>query len=117
MLSHHPDTVEDLRHFKIDLILSGHTHGGTSCVPSPIAAFVSAFVKHPVKIWAWSYGSHLITPTSTTPTTLTTTPTTPTTTTSSLPSTLLYTTSGLAAFPPRYLCKQEVVIFTLKKGN
>jgi len=32
-LSHNPDTVEDLRPYKPDLILSGHTHGGQIRVP------------------------------------------------------------------------------------
>lgn len=32
-LSHNPDTLRDLRDYRTDLVLCGHTHGGQVCIP------------------------------------------------------------------------------------
>ena len=112
VLSHNPDTVEDLRVYHSDLILAGHAHGGLECFPWPIKYIIPYLIQLPdsirellphhrtlnvIRNWQWGYGFHQITPQ-------------PDSTT---PSTLLYTTSGICRLPPRYLCPAEIAIFTL----
>jgi predicted MPP superfamily phosphohydrolase len=33
VLNHNPDTLRDLRDYRTDLVLCGHTHGGQVCIP------------------------------------------------------------------------------------
>ncbi len=33
VMSHNPDTAEQLKHYRADIIFSGHTHGGTARIP------------------------------------------------------------------------------------
>ncbi|MDX2099717.1 MAG: metallophosphoesterase [Leptolyngbyaceae cyanobacterium bins.59] len=43
VMSHNPDSVEDLQQWRVDLQLSGHTHGGQIVIPGlgPILAYLS----------------------------------------------------------------------------
>ncbi len=109
VLSHNPDSAEILQQYRIDLQLSGHTHGGQVILPliGAIPAFLfknkhyfpkkvrkyipymkecSKIVKH----WEWSQGLHQI------------------------GDNQLYVNRGLGSyFPGRLFCPPELTIITL----
>lgn len=109
VLSHNPDTAEKLQTWRIDLQLSGHTHGGQIVlpgigplyawvrkigylIPKPIRKFipfVSAYDRV-VAHWEWASGLH------------------------SVGSNLLYVNRGLGTYAPgRLFCPPEVTVITL----
>jgi len=109
VLSHNPDTAEKLQNWRIDLQLSGHTHGGQIVIPGigPLFAwvrkigsliprkirkfipFVSAYDRV-VTHWEWASGLH------------------------SVGSNLLYVNRGLGTYAPgRLFCPPEVTVITL----
>ncbi|MEG4839370.1 metallophosphoesterase [Microcoleus sp. B9-D4] len=109
VLSHNPDTAENLQNWRIDLQLSGHTHGGQIVIPGigPLYAwvrkigslipqrigkfipFVSAWDRV-VTHWEWASGLHQV------------------------GSNLLYVNRGLGTYAPgRLFCPPEVTVITL----
>ncbi|MEB3283629.1 MAG: metallophosphoesterase [Lyngbya sp.] len=110
VLSHSPDTAELLKKWRIDLQLSGHTHGGQIVLPGvgplpgwmrevqsqlppslrflvPLKSGCKKIFKH----WEWASGLHRV------------------------GSNLLYVNRGLGTYPPgRLNCPPEVTVFTLK---
>ena len=79
VLSHNPDSAEILQTWRVDLQLSGHTHGGQIVIPNygPLVALLPKIRKHTpkplrdripylrdcfqvVKHWKWSEGWHQI---------------------------------------------------------
>jgi len=109
VLSHNPDTAQKLQTWRIDLQLSGHTHGGQIVIPGigPLYAwvrkigyvipksirkfipFVSAYDRV-VAHWEWASGLH------------------------SVGSNLLYVNRGLGTYAPgRLFCPPEVTVITL----
>jgi predicted MPP superfamily phosphohydrolase len=110
VLSHNPDTAAPLQAWRVDLQLSGHTHGGQIVVPGlgPVAGWLElgkthlpSFL-HPwipfsrnnsdriVRHWEWSEGLH------------------------SVGTNLLYVNRGLGTYAPgRLFCPPEVTIITL----
>jgi uncharacterized protein len=113
VLSHNPDTAASLRTWRIDLQLSGHTHGGQVCIPGLGA--LSQFVKpvrrripnrfhryipylskcsRVVHYWEWASGLHRV------------------------GQNLLYVNRGLGTHPPgRLFCPPEVTEITLTKDH
>lgn len=109
VLSHNPDTAEILQPWRIDLQLSGHTHGGQVCVPGigNMAHHLSEFYRnlpkkakryapllkecaHTMKHWEWAQGLHLI------------------------GQNQLYVNRGLGTYlPGRFFCPPEVTVITL----
>jgi uncharacterized protein len=110
VLSHNPDSAQSLRKWRVDLQLSGHTHGGQIVIPgigpvvnglkllrrnSPPAGkkLLKTLTKNCDKIvqnWDWSQGLHRI------------------------DSNLLYVNRGLGTYlPGRFFCPPEVTILTL----
>lgn len=109
VLSHNPDTAEPLQQWRVDLQLSGHTHGGQVTIPGfgpapilmqmlephtpkpmkrwiPFMKACSRVVKH----WEWAQGLHQI------------------------GKNQLYTNRGLGSYAPgRLLCPPEVTVITL----
>lgn len=109
VLSHNPDTAAILQAYRVDLQLSGHTHGGQIVlpylgpipplvlklgryIPSPIRQFIpylkncSRIVKH----WEWSQGWHRI------------------------GLNQLYVNRGLGTYSPgRLFCPPELTVITL----
>ncbi|MBD2568339.1 metallophosphoesterase [Anabaena lutea] len=110
VLSHNPDTAETLQKWRVDLQLSGHTHGGQIVIPGlgPAVYFYKKILrKIPIKIrrkvsflrknysilhhWEWSQGLHQI------------------------GKNQLYVNRGLGTyFPGRLFCPPEVTIITLQ---
>ncbi|MEH2166802.1 MAG: metallophosphoesterase [Nostoc sp.] len=110
VLSHNPDTAEILQAWRVDLQLSGHTHGGQIVIPGigPAALFYEKLVeKIPrkvrrrfpflevnvsvVKHWEWVQGFHR------------------------LNKNQLYVNRGLGTYlPGRLFCRPEVTIITLQ---
>ncbi|MEH2025506.1 metallophosphoesterase [Nostoc sp.] len=110
VLSHNPDTAEILQAWRVDLQLSGHTHGGQIVIPGigPMALFYEKLVeKIPrtvrrrvpfleinvsvVKHWEWAQGLHR------------------------LGKNQLYVNRGLGTYlPGRLFCRPEVTIITLQ---
>jgi hypothetical protein len=108
-LSHNPDTAEKLQNWRIDLQLSGHTHGGQIVIPGigPLFAWVRKigyFIPKPIRKfipfvsacdrvvthWEWASGLH------------------------SVGSNLLYVNRGLGTYAPgRLFCPPEVTVITL----
>ncbi len=109
VLSHNPDTAEKLQNWRIDLQLSGHTHGGQIVIPGigPLYAWVrkigylipkrirkfipllSAYDRV-VTHWEWASGLHQV------------------------GSNLLYVNRGLGTYSPgRLFCPPEVTVITL----
>lgn len=110
VLSHNPDSAQMLQQWRIDLQLSGHTHGGQiilpglgnvsqwydslqSKIPAPIRRFIP-FVKaddfRVVKHWEWAKGFHQVGPNQ------------------------LYVNRGLGTYlPGRLFCSPEVTLITL----
>ncbi|WP_071187760.1 metallophosphoesterase [Trichormus sp. NMC-1] len=110
VLSHNPDTAETLQKWRVDLQLSGHTHGGQIVIPGlgPAVYFYKKILrKIPIKIrrkvpflrknysvvhhWEWSQGLHQI------------------------GKNQLYVNRGLGTYlPGRLFCSPEVTIITLQ---
>ncbi|MGB3205382.1 MAG: metallophosphoesterase [Crinalium sp.] len=110
VLSHNPDSAEKLQQWRVDLQLSGHTHGGQVVIPG-IGAIIPQFKKlsqnieskiYPsrpllkkgrhkvVKHWEWSEGLHQV------------------------GSNQLYVNRGLGTyFPGRLFCRPELTSITL----
>ncbi|MBZ8181607.1 metallophosphoesterase [Oscillatoria salina] len=109
VLSHNPDTAEILQKWRVDLQLSGHSHGGQVVIPGfgsaaqliqpmrkitpqPLQLFIpylrqcSRVMRH----WEWAQGFHRI------------------------GNNQLYVNRGLGTyFPGRFFCPPEVTIITL----
>ncbi|HLO52613.1 MAG TPA: metallophosphoesterase [Kamptonema sp.] len=110
VLSHNPDSAQKLQQWRVDLQLSGHTHGGQIVIPGlgPISAWIdpiSRFFPKPlrrlipyfsvgekvVKHWEWASGLHQV------------------------GSNLLYVNRGLGTYSPgRLFCPPEVTVITLE---
>ncbi|WP_445636509.1 metallophosphoesterase [Nostoc sp. DSM 114161] len=110
VLSHNPDTAEILQKWRVDLQLSGHTHGGQIWIPGfgPAALVYNKIAKKiPKKIrrrarfleenatvvshWEWARGFHR------------------------LGKNQLYVNRGLGTYlPGRLFCRPEVTIITLQ---
>ncbi|AFY41729.1 metallophosphoesterase [Nostoc sp. PCC 7107] len=111
VLSHNPDTAEILQAWRVDLQLSGHSHGGQIVIPGlgAVIAYRKKIVqKIPYKIrryfpllsrenyvlrhWEWAQGLHRV------------------------GSNLLYVNRGLGTYSPgRLFCPPEVTLITLQK--
>jgi predicted MPP superfamily phosphohydrolase len=109
VLSHNPDSAETLQNWRIDLQLSGHTHGGQIVIPGigPLYAWVRKIgylIPQPIRKfipfvsggnqilthWEWASGLH------------------------SVGSNLLYVNRGLGTYEPgRLFCPPEVTVITL----
>jgi predicted MPP superfamily phosphohydrolase len=88
-LTHHPDMLEHLQNRRIDLMLSGHTHGGQ--IRFPFFGSVVVPSKHEGR---YAAGFHRA------------------------GSVLMYVSRGVGAIPPlRILCKPEVATFTLRRDD
>ncbi len=109
VLSHNPDTAELLQQWRVDLQLSGHTHGGQVVIPGigpgpilmeklqphvpksmqrwiPFMRACTRVVKH----WEWAQGLHQV------------------------GQNQLYINRGLGSYSPgRLFCPPEVTVFTL----
>lgn len=114
VLSHNPDSAVHLSQWRVDLQLSGHTHGGQIVIPGvgsvptwiqesrdripePLwkwVPFLDAKWPKVVRHWQWAQGLHLI------------------------GENWLYVNRGLGTFPPgRCYCPPEVTIFCFNEGN
>lgn len=113
VLSHNPDSAEPLQQWRVDLQLSGHTHGGQITIPGMGAApallkkiqpYIPNIVKSKipfikactrvVKHWEWARGLHHI------------------------GNNQLYVNRGLGSYAPgRLFCPPEVTVITLKNGQ
>jgi hypothetical protein len=109
VLSHNPDTAEVLQQWRVDLQLSGHTHGGQVCLPGVgnMAQITSSFYRRlprsikrwvpllkecstTMKHWEWAQGLH------------------------SVGKNRLYVNRGLGTYlPGRFCCPPEVTVITL----
>jgi uncharacterized protein len=110
VLAHNPDSAEILSPWRVDLQLSGHTHGGQIVLPNigaipswihnsrdRIPEFLWSWIpfldaKWPkvVRHWQWAQGLH------------------------SVDQNWLYVNRGLGSFPPgRWNCPPEVTVFSL----
>ncbi len=113
VLSHNPDTAEPLAAWRVDLQLSGHTHGGQvhlpglgsgplvwkrirQRVPRPIRnsiPFLSDRCFHVVRHWEWGQGLHRV------------------------GDNWLYVNRGLGTYPPgRLFCPPELTVLTLVRA-
>jgi hypothetical protein len=110
VLSHNPDTAEILQSWRVDLQLSGHTHGGQIIIPGigPAVVYYRKLArKIPIKIrrrvpflrknysvvrhWEWAQGLH------------------------QLGKNQLYVNRGLGTYlPGRLFCRPEVTVITLE---
>ncbi len=111
VLSHNPDSAELLQKWRVDLQLSGHTHGGQVVIPNvgsvpswiyssrdkipeflwPWIPFIKGKWPKVVRHWEWSQGLHQV------------------------GSNKLYVNRGLGTFPPgRWNCPPEVTAITLR---
>lgn len=110
VLSHNPDTAMPLKSWRVDLQLSGHTHGGQIVIPGlgPVVSWIELSKTHVpsffhpwipflrgnsnrvVRHWEWSEGLH------------------------SVGTNTLYVNRGLGTYAPgRLFCPPEVTIITL----
>lgn len=109
VLSHNPDSAEKLQKWRIDLQLSGHTHGGQIVIPGlgPVSIWIDSISRRipksvkrrisyfsmgerVVNHWEWASGLHQV------------------------GSNLLYVNRGLGTYlPGRLFCPPEVTIITL----
>jgi len=110
VLSHNPDSAEELQPWRVDLQLSGHTHGGQVIIPKlgPLPAILPKFypfIPQPLlnrlpytrkkchevfRHWEWSQGLHQI------------------------GNNLLYVNRGLGTyFPGRLFCPPEITVIEL----
>ncbi|MEM9087597.1 MAG: metallophosphoesterase [Cyanobacteria bacterium P01_F01_bin.53] len=111
VLSHNPDTAAELANWRVDLQLSGHTHGGQvyfpGLGPAPVVwksfrqrvpriirnsiPFLSDKCFHTVRHWEWGQGLHKVN------------------------NNWLYVNRGLGTyFPGRFLCPPELTVLTLE---
>lgn len=110
VLSHNPDSAKILRNWRVDLQLSGHTHGGQVVIPNygPIASLLPKirrrtprflrnhlpYIRDCAKVtknWQWSEGWHQV------------------------EKNQLYINRGLGSyFPGRINCPPEVTVITLE---
>ncbi|MGF1495745.1 MAG: metallophosphoesterase [Elainellaceae cyanobacterium] len=111
VLSHNPDSAVRLQAWRVDLQLSGHTHGGQIVIPGlgpfpswyqqvrryvpkklrPWLPYMREDCHKVVKHWEWAQGLHQV------------------------GENLLYVNRGLGTFPPgRLFCPPELTIITLK---
>ncbi|MEM8805187.1 MAG: metallophosphoesterase [Cyanobacteria bacterium P01_G01_bin.38] len=114
VLSHNPDSAEPLMQWRVDLQLSGHTHGGQVVFPGLGTApqLWDNFRKHipaewrkdipylsdrcfrVVKHWEWAMGLHKV------------------------GNNLLYVNRGLGTYPPgRLFCPPEITMITLQRSS
>lgn len=113
VLSHNPDSADKLQQWRVDLQLSGHTHGGQIVIPKvgPLSHWVrpiSRKIPKPirswipyigacdgvVKHWEWAMGLHRV------------------------GNNLLYVNRGLGTYPPgRFFCPPEVTVITLQASS
>lgn len=116
VLSHNPDSAAELQFWRVDLQLSGHTHGGQiilpkigslpeifaktyPLIPQPLRQHLpyTKKMKKPYKIfqhWEWSQGLHQI------------------------GKNLLYVNRGLGTyFPGRLFCRPEITVIQLVNRN
>lgn len=110
VLSHNPDTAKILQQWRVDLQLSGHTHGGHIVIPGmgPAVLYYKRFLKKlpkklrrwvpfflgdsykVVRYWEWSQGFH------------------------NVENNQLYVNRGLGTYRPgRLFCPPEVTVITL----
>ena len=110
ILSHNPDTAAMLKQWRVDLQLSGHTHGGQIVLPilGPLPQYISRVRKYTPKViqpfipylkkecdqvlkhWEWAQGLHQV------------------------GNNYLYVSRGLGSyFPGRLFCPPEVTVLTL----
>jgi hypothetical protein len=110
VLSHNPDTAQLLKHWRVDLQLSGHTHGGQFTIPGlgPVVTlykkirrsipksarrrvpFMQKDFAKVVRRWEWAQGFHQV------------------------GKNQLYVNRGLGTyFPGRLFCPPEVTVITL----
>jgi uncharacterized protein len=110
VLSHNPDTAEYLQKWRVDLQLSGHTHGGHIVIPGmgPAVLYYKKLLKKlprklrtrvpflrggctkVVRHWEWSQGFHKV------------------------GNNQLYVNRGLGTYAPgRFFCPPEVTVITL----
>jgi len=113
LLAHNPDTAVSVRQHRVDLQLSGHTHGGQIALPllGPVIALIKRVHDllpgrlqglvpgrrhfHVVKNWNWASGWGRCERTNG-------------------GINLIYTNRGLASHPPgRFWCAPELTVFTL----
>ncbi|WP_315788705.1 metallophosphoesterase [Fischerella sp. JS2] len=111
VLSHNPDTAEILQKWRVDLQLSGHTHGGQIILPGigPVVVYYKKLIYkiprkvrqwvpflrgNPAKVmrhWEWAQGFHTV------------------------GKNQLYVNRGLGTYPPgRLFCPPEVTVITLE---
>lgn len=109
VLSHNPDTAEGLQQWRVDLQLSGHTHGGQivipgwgpaarllkpyrEYIPKPMQSWIP-FLKNCSQVvshWEWAQGWHKV------------------------GKNRMYVNRGLGTFlPGRLFCPPEITVFTL----
>jgi uncharacterized protein len=123
VLAHNPDCAEALKAWRVDLQLSGHTHGGQICIPGlgsipAIATRSYNAIPHRLRRyvpglsrltrisqnWDWERGYHEIPPT----------PDQPRETRPNR----LYTNRGLGTYPPgRFFCTPEITRITLYRKS
>jgi len=110
VLSHNPDTAKILQQWRVDLQLSGHTHGGHIVIPGvgPVVVYYKKILKilpkklrrwvpilrgdcsKVVRYWEWAQGFHQV------------------------GKNQLYVNRGLGTyFPGRLFCPPEVTVITL----
>lgn len=109
VLSHNPDTAKLLQQWRVDLQLSGHTHGGQIIIPGfgpapkllyTLGRFLPKSIRcwiplvnecsHIVQHWEWAKGMHQV------------------------GANQLYVNRGLGTYAPgRFLCPPEVTVITL----
>jgi len=105
VLSHNPDTAKTLKKWRVDLQLSGHTHGGQIVIPQigPIVPWLKKMRSHlvrplrrlipvhkVVRHWEWAEGFHQV------------------------EENQLYVNRGLGTYlPGRLNCPPEVTVITL----
>ncbi len=110
VLSHNPDTAQLLKHWRVDLQLSGHTHGGQFTIPGigPVVTlykkirrsipksarrrvpFMQKDFAKVVRRWEWAQGFHQV------------------------GNNQLYVNRGLGTYlPGRLFCRPEVTVITL----
>ncbi|MEB3293623.1 MAG: metallophosphoesterase [Synechococcales bacterium] len=112
VLAHNPDSAIALQPYRVDLQLSGHTHGGQILIPGmgPLPAWVAqqyrqlpSPIKHlfprlrkldgTLQNWQWHQGLHTV------------------------GQNQLYINRGLGTYlPGRFLCTPEVTVITLQQG-
>ena len=111
ILSHNPDTADILRQWRVDLQLSGHTHGGQIVIPNigPIIVYYKQMIRNiprdlrraipflrsdyakVLRHWEWAEGFHKV------------------------GKNQLYVNRGLGTYlPGRLFCPPEVTVITLK---